>query len=408
MHVEGGMKVGGNFTAYTNISFTADTVIIKSPSSRSPRSVQSEPSLTWFPLADAFEESGPNLFSLLRWDFRLVRTLYGREAELWNILTWARGGSNTPTARLITGEGGVGKTRLAATAAETLRHEGWSAGFLATTSDLVGMKVGPKGLFLVLDYPEEQPERTAALLAKLAELKTAPYPLRVVFLSRRSFAEWEREAAILKGRFGRQELAAPRPLSIEDGVRLIEEAARNFAEDAKKHLPDLRGATTWLAASPRHRLPLYAQAAAIHAVLTPRDAFGLAGAELLKQLALRELERVKRTSVSLGLGDQGLECLLALGVLADGLSEGAIEELTKSGLCARPASDIIASLARSPWWRAGRLIRLEPDAPAAAFLDWALFGSGFPKGPSSPVRLDVRSPSRKRGDVRKSSWSNFV
>jgi hypothetical protein len=327
---------------------------------------------------------------------------------LRNILNWARGGSNTPTARLISGEGGVGKTRLAATAAETLRHEGWSAGFLAATSDLVGMQVGPKGLFLVLDYPEEQPERTAALLAKLAELVTAPYPLRVVFLSRRSFAEWEREAAILKGRFGRQELAAPGPLSIEDGARLIEEAARNFAENAKKPLPDLRGATTWLAASPRHRLPLYAQAAAIHAVLSPREAFGLAGAELLKQLALRELERVKRTSTSLGLGDEGLERLLALGVLADGLSEGAIEELATSGLCGGPVSDVVAALARSPWWRAGRLIRLEPDAPGGRLFGLRTFWVELSEGPKRPVRLDVRRPSGKRGGVRKSSWSNFV
>jgi hypothetical protein len=93
------VNVGGNFTSHTQISVTAETLIIQSPSSSAPRSALSQPSLTWFPLADAFEESGPNLFSLLRWDFRLVQTLHGREDDLRSILDWAQGGSNTPTAQ---------------------------------------------------------------------------------------------------------------------------------------------------------------------------------------------------------------------------------------------------------------------------------------------------------------------
>jgi hypothetical protein len=40
---------------------------------------------------------------------------------------------------------------------------------------------------------------------------------------------------------------------------------------------------------------------------------------------------------------------------------------------------LISGLARSPWWTCWRLTRLEPDAPAAAFVDLALFGD-FPQG----------------------------
>ena len=354
---------------------------MRSSASGIAQPVLREPSLYWFPLCDAFEDGGPNLFSLLRWDFRLVETLFGRDHDLREILTWAEGGSKTPSARLITGEGGAGKTRLAATAAQILRERGWTAGFLPRANALIDFTVGAKGLFLILDYPEEQPERTAALLSELAERRTAPYPLRVMFLSRRSFAEWERETTILQGRFGRQEIAAPAPLSVDDGTRLIEEAARNFATHTQKPMPDLREARRWLEASPPHRLPLYATAAAIHAVLSPREAFGLAGGELLKNLALREILRVRHTSEALGLGQEGLERLLALGVLADGLSERAVSELAKAGVCGGSKSDIVEALARSPWWKNGRLIRLEPDAPAAAFLDSALFFSPkFPKG----------------------------
>ena len=114
------------------------------------------------------------------------------------------------------------------------------------------------------------------------------------------------EALALKGRFGKQQLAAPGPLSVEQGVALIGEAAENVAKLVGKPVPDLRGARAWLERSPMHRLPLYATAAAVHAVLSPNEMFGLSGAELVRQLALREGERARTTSRALGLGDEGL------------------------------------------------------------------------------------------------------
>jgi hypothetical protein len=113
--------------------------------------------------------------------------------------------------------------------------------------DLIG---APKGLFLILDYPEEKLDQTKALLRGLAERKSATYALRVLFLSRRSFAEWEQETLLLEGRFGHQEIAAPSPLSVDDGVKLIEEAAGNFAVRSQKGVPDFRDARRWLEASP--------------------------------------------------------------------------------------------------------------------------------------------------------------
>ena len=76
-----------------------------------------EPVLKTFPLEDAFEDGEPDLLRVLRWDYGLAETLYGRDDELRAILNWAEGGPNTATVRLITGEGGAGKTRLAAAAA---------------------------------------------------------------------------------------------------------------------------------------------------------------------------------------------------------------------------------------------------------------------------------------------------
>jgi hypothetical protein len=90
----------------------------------------SEPLLDWFTLDQAFDNEEPDIFRALRWDYGLVDRLYGRQEDLRAIILWAEGGANTATARLVTGEGGSGKTRLAAEAATQLRKKGWTAGFL--------------------------------------------------------------------------------------------------------------------------------------------------------------------------------------------------------------------------------------------------------------------------------------
>jgi hypothetical protein len=154
-----------------------------------------------------------------RGNYRLVETLFGRDDDLRKILAWAENGSKTPSARLITGEGGAGKTRLAAMAAQILPETGWTAGFLPPQSKRAdGFYRWSERAF---SHPRlSRSERTAALLSELAERKTAAYPFRVLFLSRRSFAEWEGGAAILRGRFGRQEIATAEPLNVDDGALL--------------------------------------------------------------------------------------------------------------------------------------------------------------------------------------------
>jgi tetratricopeptide (TPR) repeat protein len=71
---------------------------------------------------------------------------------------------------------------------------------------------------------------------------------------------------------------------------------------------------------------------------------------------------------------------LALGILGDGLSESAVRELGNAGISDGPAQDLVAALADTPWWRGGRLIRLQPDRPAAALLHETLFDTRFPRG----------------------------
>lgn len=297
------------------------------------------------------------------------------------ILAWAETPSRIPTARLVTGEGGAGKTRLAATAANLLRERGWTAGFVKPAAPVEFTVARGRGLLLILDYPEENLAFTRALLQKLAEHKTAPYPVRLVLLSRRDFGHWESEALILEGRFGRQAIATPKGLSVEDAADMIVEAAENFARHAKLPLPALNGLRAWLEATDKHRMPLFAAAAAIHAVLAPEEAFGIGGAAIVCDLADRERLRVRKVSRGLGLGEATLGRLLALGILADGLDQSVIEKLWVAGIGdGLPKHSILSALSNTPWWQDGRLMRLQPDRPAAAFLDRELFDSRVPQG----------------------------
>ncbi|KJV09345.1 hypothetical protein VZ95_12160 [Elstera litoralis] len=127
-------------------------------------------------------------------------------------------------------------------------------------------------------------------------------------------------------------------------------------------------------------MPLYAAAAAVQAVLDPAKAFGQTGAEVLTSLVLREFDRVRPASEAIGLGKEGLIALLALGVLADGLTQDQIGDLIDLGVGAAVKADYFERLAESPWWQQGRLLRLEPDALAAAFLNRALFPTKLPQG----------------------------
>jgi tetratricopeptide (TPR) repeat protein len=346
------------------------------PSLSTPRLAQFDPN-------SALDESGIDLFRLLRWDYSLVKRIYGRESDLSKILAWAEDNDNAATARLLSGLGGSGKTRLAGEVCKKLQDKGWTAGFIPFDFRARPFRItAGKGLFLVFDYPEERAEDAAWLLRVLADLVVAPCPIRVLFLSRRSFEDWSKEALVLEGRFGRQAISTLSDLSPQDARELIAEAATNFANLAKLPLPKMEFAETWINGSHINRTPLFATAAAIHAVLEPDAAFGLVSSELIRQLANRERRRVDKLSIELAFGDTGLANLLGLGILADGLDQIKVEALARAGATQCKSQVAIDGVTKTPWWREGKLTRLEPDKLAAAFLDAVFFPPNLPKGHS--------------------------
>ena len=88
------------------------------------------------------------MFALLSWRARLA-PLVGRGKDKDTLLQWARQGRNA-RIRLLSGPGGVGKSRLAAEVAEALRADGWTAGFIRPNDPIV-VPLRRAGLFLIVD-----------------------------------------------------------------------------------------------------------------------------------------------------------------------------------------------------------------------------------------------------------------
>ncbi|WP_372394611.1 hypothetical protein ABMY26_00970 [Azospirillum sp. HJ39] len=106
--------------------------------------------------------------------FRVVPFM-NRDGELEDWIAWARGG-NEP-ARLLTGDGGMGKTRLMIELCLALGPFGCRGGFLregATAQDregLIRQLADSRPILVVIDYAERRAEDLAALCALVQEME---------------------------------------------------------------------------------------------------------------------------------------------------------------------------------------------------------------------------------------------
>lgn len=88
--------------------------------------------------------------------YRVV-PLMNRDREMADWVAWAEHGNGM--ARLLTGDGGMGKTRLLIEVCERLRSEGWRVGFLRDKADyesLCRQLAGAGKVFVVVDYAERR------------------------------------------------------------------------------------------------------------------------------------------------------------------------------------------------------------------------------------------------------------
>ncbi len=135
------------------------------------------------------DDLGPS--QLLNATYEVV-PFWGRERELETFRQFREQAfePNGIGVRVIEGEGGLGKTRLAMEAVRHARRDGWEAGFLvpgvagdALRRGLRALDEAGRPVFVVADYGEDRPEQVAELLT--AWLATpATHPRRLVLLVR--------------------------------------------------------------------------------------------------------------------------------------------------------------------------------------------------------------------------------
>ncbi|MEU8443517.1 TIR domain-containing protein [Streptomyces microflavus] len=132
---------------------------------------------------------------LLRAEYGVV-PFHGREAEQEELHAWCAEPAES-AARLVTGPGGQGKTRLALHLCQQALGQGWLAGFVdesCAPDDLVLLARCTAPLLLVFDYAEARADQLLLLAAACARRDADAGPVRLLLLSRAG-GEWQRPLA---------------------------------------------------------------------------------------------------------------------------------------------------------------------------------------------------------------------
>jgi len=278
-----------------------------------------------------------SILPLLDWHTR-GRLFVPRSEKFAELQAWAER-ENAISVKLITGEGGSGKSALAAAFALKLQEEGWQAGF-AKLDESRTYELGQRGL-VVLDYPEEHRAVVDKFLSTLGQQRTERYDgrrLRVLLLTRRSQASWEQPFVDLDA----AAFLDPRPINLlplAADSRLALEIADGAEKTANEVFPvaplreeiDRQAFESWLARDERHGLPLFIVAAGVHRALYPNvDPWAAEGREIIVTLARRELRRLRNLSTSAGYESGTFPLLVAYAAIAGELSRPEIEQITSA------------------------------------------------------------------------------
>ena len=335
--------------------------------------------------------------SLLIWQSQLT-PLIGRDKTLAELEQWAKTGPRI-SLKLIHGEGGVGKTRLAFELATLLKKQDWEAGQLATLSGGSGFRLGQLGTLLVIDYPEQQPKRVQQLLQGIKEVEEPAAPLRILLLSRHpQLLEQLGEplhylTAPALSLCSLDEESAAWQLFKAAWPRLCQQRRQ-----ADRPLPiDQTAFSRWLTQHERHNQPLFILAYLINLFDEPQ-ATTLSAAQIIERLVAREEDRLAREGEAAGLQPVALPLLKGLAAITGGITAQQLKTLAGHDSLAARLPDYEVLRHRSIWRvedGEGSVVELQPDLLAAALLSRLLKRDDDLPGEWLYAALDVSGDMKK-------------
>ena len=166
----------------------------------------------------------------------------GRHAELAALSAWCQE-PEPVSVWLWTGQGGMGKTRLAIEACHRLSRQAWHTGFLRdkpSPEHLDDLVRGPTPRLVVVDYAETRPDDLRDLLRRLSQVPPGGR-IRVLLLARQAGDWWRRlkeESDRLEWLLSRREPRELGPLVHGDPTR--EQVFREALEAFGALVPDKR------------------------------------------------------------------------------------------------------------------------------------------------------------------------
>jgi hypothetical protein len=293
---------------------------------------------------------------------------------------------NGDAVQVISGDGGLGKTRLAAEFALEMRgvkapasassatpNANWKAGFVSNLDDVGEERAlfSDECALCVIDYPEENPKALTRWIKALAAAGENNKQLRLLLLSRHFNA--------VKKLFedcNHDQLLPTRPIQLQalgetDGFEILQQSLSRLAKLGYPSVmvkPD--AFKDWRQQNPLHQTPLFVLALAIQLAQTGQANLQLTGTELLDALCKREETRLNNIGEQRGVGlEHAGPDLLAWAILLDGLKSPERLALCNA-LLPEQAPALLKVFRANGMLSADQptLHRLEPDLLAAWWL----------------------------------------
>ena len=336
-----------------------------------------------------------NVATLLSWQYQLTEKVIGRDHEMRGLMQWAVS-PDIRSVKLLYGEGGVGKTRLAFRLAKQLRERGWQAG--ECEGSFVGnWYMGSEGMLLIIDYPEENQEWVAQFLKTTAKATLPPPKLRILLLCR------DREFLSAITRFA-QNIVDRQPLALEpiasadlqwqlfsSAWAKLEKMRQTMQRSPHTYSLDpaipvtQRAFTQWLTLNAEQATPLIVIALAVYLFDLDDDEpkiLDLRAPDIVRYLSIREENRIREEVIAFSrhrkiepiLDYQGIVLLKAIAAIRMGLNGSVLAEMIEA-LQQRQVDyppPAVRLLEQMSFAYQGELSALQPDILAADFLAYAM------------------------------------